>query len=119
MTNLLILVPIGLYCVYKKIFQKILKNFSSIASGVYSSYVSDLDNLKMNGSGLIWLVGYMLMDASLSVLLENSKISYGITDPIYSGDVRIPKNLIGVVFRIEQGAFLAFYIAAKKAFLGK
>ncbi|WP_327785863.1 hypothetical protein [Borreliella garinii] len=31
----------------------------------------------------------------------------------------MPKNLIGVVFRIEQGAFLAFYIAAKKAFLGK
>ncbi len=61
----------------------------------------------------------MLTDASLSVSLENSKISYGITDPIYSDDVLIPKNLIGVVFRIEQGAFLAFYIAAKKAFLGK
>nr|WP_308445715.1 BMP family ABC transporter substrate-binding protein [Borreliella garinii] len=96
-----------------------MKNFSSTASGVYSSYVSDLDNLKMNGSDLIWFVGYMLMDASLSVLLENPKISYGIIDPAYIDDVRISKNLIGVVFRIEQGAFLAFYIAAKKAFLGK
>ncbi|WP_275944890.1 BMP family ABC transporter substrate-binding protein [Borreliella bavariensis] len=29
------------------------------------------------------------------------------------------KNLIGVVFRIEQGAFLAGYIAAKKSVSGK
>ncbi len=99
--------------------ENIEKVFSSAASGVYSSYVSDLDNLKMNGSDLIWLVGYMLTDASLSVSLENPKISYGIIDPVYSDDVQIPKNLIGVVFRIEQGAFLAFYIAAKKSVSGK
>nr|WP_267505824.1 nucleoside ABC transporter substrate-binding protein BmpB [Borreliella garinii] len=99
--------------------ENIEKVFSSAASGVYSSYVSDLDNLKMNGSDLIWLVGYMLTDASLSVSLENPKISYGIIDPVYSDDVQIPKNLIGVVFRIEQGAFLAGYIAAKKSISGK
>ncbi|QFI14507.1 nucleoside ABC transporter substrate-binding protein BmpB [Borrelia sp. CA_690] len=93
--------------------------FSSAVSGVYSSYVSDLDNLKMNGSGLIWLVGYRLTDASLSVSLENPKINYGIIDPIYGDDVRIPKNLIGVVFKIEQGAFLAGYVAAKKSVSGK
>ncbi|AJA90203.1 membrane protein [Borreliella chilensis] len=99
--------------------ERIEKVFSKAASGVYSSYVSDLDNLKMNGSNLIWLVGYMLTDVSLSVPLENPKISYGIIDPVYSGDVRIPKNLIAVVFRIEQGAFLAGYIAAKKSVSGK
>ncbi len=27
--------------------------------------------------------------------------------------------MIGVLFKIEQGAFLAFYIAAKKSFFGK
>nr|WP_308445794.1 BMP family ABC transporter substrate-binding protein [Borreliella garinii] len=51
--------------------------------------------------------------------IRESKISYGIIDPAYSDDVRIPKNLIGVVFRIEQGAFLAFYISAKKSVSGK
>ncbi len=99
--------------------ESIEKVFSNAASGVYSSYVSDLDNLKMNGSDLIWLVGYMLTDVALSVSLENPKISYGIIDPLYSDDVQIPKNLIGVVFRIEQGAFLAGYIAAKKSVSGK
>ncbi|SCW31080.1 nucleoside-binding protein [Borreliella japonica] len=95
--------------------------FSSASSGVYSSYVSDLDSLKLNGSTLIWLVGYMLTDVSLSVSLENPKISYGIIDPVYRDrdDVQIPKNLIGVVFNIEQGAFLAGYIAAKKSVSGK
>lgn len=99
--------------------ESIEKVFSSAVSGVYSSYVSDLDNLKANGSDLIWLVGYMLTDASLSVSSENPKISYGIIDPIYGDDVQIPKNLIAVVFRVEQGAFLAGYIAAKKSFSGK
>ncbi|WNY68592.1 nucleoside ABC transporter substrate-binding protein BmpB [Borreliella lusitaniae] len=99
--------------------ESIEKVFSSAASGVYSSYVSDLDNFKMNGSDLIWLVGYMLTDVSLSASLENPTISYGIIDPIYGDDVQIPKNLIGVVFRIEQGAFLAGYIAAKKSVSGK
>ncbi|PRR00082.1 BMP family ABC transporter substrate-binding protein [Borreliella burgdorferi] len=93
--------------------------FSCAISGVYSSYVSDLDNLKRNGSDLIWLVGYMLTDASLLVSSENPKISYGIIDPIYGDDVQIPENLIAVVFRVEQGAFLAGYIAAKKSFSGK
>ncbi|EOA80186.1 nucleoside ABC transporter substrate-binding protein BmpB [Borreliella burgdorferi] len=93
--------------------------FSCAISGVYSSYVSDLDNLKRNGSDLIWLVGYMLTGASLLVSSENPKISYGIIDPIYGDDVQIPENLIAVVFRVEQGAFLAGYIAAKKSFSGK
>ncbi|WPM05933.1 nucleoside ABC transporter substrate-binding protein BmpB [Borreliella sinica] len=93
--------------------------FSSASSGVYSSYVSDLDNLKMNGSSLIWLVGYILTDVSLSVSSENPKINYGIIDPIYNDGVRIPKNLIGVIFKVEQGAFLAGYIAAKKSVSGK
>ncbi|WKC78857.1 nucleoside ABC transporter substrate-binding protein BmpB [Borreliella turdi] len=99
--------------------ESIEKVFSSAVSGVYSSYVSDLDNFKMNGSGLIWLIGYMLTDVSLSVSLENPEIRYGIIDPIYGDDVQIPKNLIGVVFKIEQGAFLAGYIAAKKSSSGK
>ncbi|WP_325064381.1 BMP family ABC transporter substrate-binding protein [Borreliella bavariensis] len=72
--------------------ENIEKVFSSANSGVYSSYVSDLDNLKINGSDLIWLVGYMLADASLSVSLDNPKISYGIIDPVYSDDVRILKK---------------------------
>ncbi|WKC77943.1 nucleoside ABC transporter substrate-binding protein BmpB [Borreliella turdi] len=99
--------------------ESIEKVFSSAVSGVYSSYVSDLDNFKMNGSGLIWLIGYMLTDVSLSASLENPEIRYGIIDPIYGDDVQIPKNLIGVVFKIEQGAFLAGYIAAKKSSSGK
>ncbi|MGF7101787.1 nucleoside ABC transporter substrate-binding protein BmpB [Borreliella kurtenbachii] len=99
--------------------ESIEKVFSSAVSGVYSSYVSDLDNLKTNGSDLIWLVGYRLTDASLSVSSENPKISYGIIDPIYGDDVQIPKNLIAVVFRVEEGAFLAGYVAAKKSFSGK
>ncbi|WNY64930.1 nucleoside ABC transporter substrate-binding protein BmpB [Borreliella carolinensis] len=99
--------------------ESIEKVFSSAVSGVYSSYVSDLDNLKRNGSDLIWLVGYRLTDASLLVSSENPEISYGIIDPIYVDDVHIPKNLIAVVFRVEQGAFLAGYIAAKKSFSGK
>ncbi|WKC90767.1 nucleoside ABC transporter substrate-binding protein BmpB [Borreliella carolinensis] len=99
--------------------ESIEKVFSSAVSGVYSSYVSDLDNLKRNGSDLIWLVGYRLTDASLLVSSENPEISYGIIDPIYVDDVHIPKNLTAVVFRVEQGAFLAGYIAAKKSFSGK
>ncbi|MCD2400698.1 nucleoside ABC transporter substrate-binding protein BmpB [Borreliella bissettiae] len=109
----------ALLCLKKDFPESIEKIFSSAVSGVYSSYVSDLDNLKRNGSDLIWLVGYRLTDASLLVSSENPEISYGIIDPIYVDDVHIPKNLIAVVFRVEQGAFLAGYIAAKKSFSGK
>ncbi|WP_325064247.1 BMP family ABC transporter substrate-binding protein [Borreliella bavariensis] len=68
------------------------KFFLVLPPGVYSSYVSDFDNLKMNGSDLIWLVGYMLADASLSISLENPKISYGIIDSVYIDNVRILKK---------------------------
>ncbi len=48
----------------------------------------------MNGSDLIWLVGYyILTEASLSVSLDNPKISYGIIDPVYSDNVRIFKKI--------------------------
>nr|WP_325064438.1 BMP family ABC transporter substrate-binding protein [Borreliella bavariensis] len=77
----------------EKDFPENIEKVFSATSGVYSSYVPDLDNLKMNGSDLIWLVGYMLTDASLSVSLENPKISYGIIDPVYSDDVRILKKI--------------------------
>ena len=78
-----------------------------------ANYASDLEGLKDKGSSVIWGVGYRLQEVIKQAALVNTDVNYGIIDIAYSADVSIPRNLIGLTFKVEEGAFLVGYIAAK------
>ncbi|APR64851.1 BMP family protein [Borrelia anserina] len=84
-----------------------------------SDYVADIGGMEESGSSLIWGVGFKFTDIFLQKSLENSNVNYGIVEGSYSGDVKLPDNLVNVNFRSEEGAFLAGYIAAKTSKTGK
>ncbi|AYE36256.1 BMP family ABC transporter substrate-binding protein [Borrelia turcica IST7] len=78
-----------------------------------ANYSSDLEGLKDKGSSVIWGVGYRLQEVIKQAALVNTDVNYGIIDIAYSTGVGIPRNLIGLTFKVEEGAFLVGYIAAK------
>ncbi|AJW73192.1 BMP family ABC transporter substrate-binding protein [Borrelia hermsii] len=84
-----------------------------------SDYLSDIGGLEESGASLIWGVGFRFTDAFLQKSLENSDVNYGIIEGSYAEDMELPKNLVNVNFRSEEGAFLAGYLAAKISKTGK
>ena len=65
---------------------------------------------------MIWGIGFKMADAILIAAKQNPKQKYGIID--YSYGDKTPKNVVGVMFKAEEGAFLAGYIAAKMSKTG-
>ncbi|WP_025406472.1 BMP family lipoprotein [Borrelia hermsii] len=84
-----------------------------------SDYLSDIGGLEESGSSLIWGVGFKLTDTFLQKSLENPDVNYGIIEGSYGEGVELPKNLVNVNFRSEEGSFLAGYLAAKMSKTGK
>jgi len=76
-----------------------------------SDYDSNLENLLDSQNDLIWGIGFKMADSLLKMAKRNPKQRYAIIDFSY-GD-KTPPNVIGVLFRAEEGAFLAGYIAGK------
>lgn len=81
-----------------------------------ADYPSNLETLLESKNDLIWGVGFKLADALLLAAKQNPKQKYAIID--YSYGDKTPSNVIGVLFKAEQGAFLAGYIAAKMSKTG-
>ncbi|AYE36257.1 BMP family ABC transporter substrate-binding protein [Borrelia turcica IST7] len=78
-----------------------------------SDYLGDIGGLEDGGSSLIWGLGFKFTDVFLQKARENANVNYAIIEGSYSADVELPKNLVNVNFRSEEGAFLVGYIAAK------
>ena len=76
-----------------------------------ADYPANLETLYDAKNDLIWGIGFKMADAILIAAKQNPKQKYAIID--YSYGAKTPKNVIGVMFKAEEGAFLAGYIAAK------
>ncbi|AHH09550.1 BMP family lipoprotein [Borrelia parkeri] len=84
-----------------------------------SDYLADIGGLEEGGSSLIWGVSFKFTDTFLQKALENTNVNYGIIEGAYAEGVELPKNLVNVKFRSEEGAFLVGYLAAKASKTGK
>ena len=76
-----------------------------------ADYQANLETLYDGGNDLIWGIGFKMADAVLKAAKQNPKQKYAIID--YSYGDKTPSNVVGVMFKAEEGAFLAGYIAAK------
>ncbi|MDO9183994.1 MAG: BMP family ABC transporter substrate-binding protein [Bacteriovorax sp.] len=76
-----------------------------------ADYQSNLETLYDAGNDLIWGIGFKMADAILKAAKQNPKQKYAIVD--YSFGDKTPPNVVGVMFKAEEGAFLAGFIAAK------
>lgn len=78
-----------------------------------ADYAANLDTLLEANNDLIWGIGFKMADAILKAAKQNPKQKYAIID--YSYGDKTPTNVVGVMFKAEEGAFLAGYIAAKSS----
>ncbi len=76
-----------------------------------ADYQANLETLYDAGNDLIWGIGFKMADAVLKAAKQNPKQKYAIID--YSFGDKTPPNVVGVMFKAEEGAFLAGFIAAK------
>lgn len=81
-----------------------------------ADYPANLETLFDAKNDLIWGIGFKMADAILTAAKQNPNQKYAIID--YSYGTKTPKNVIGVMFKAEEGAFLAGYIAAKMSKTG-
>jgi basic membrane protein A len=76
-----------------------------------ADYPANLETLYDAGNDLIWGIGFKMADSILKMAKQNPKQKYAIVD--YSFGDKTPPNVLGVMFKAEEGAFLSGYIAAK------
>ena len=81
-----------------------------------ADYPANLETLLDAKNDMIWGIGFKMSDAILIAAKQNPKQKYGIID--YSYGDKTPKNVVGVMFKAEEGSFLAGYIAAKMSKTG-
>ena len=76
-----------------------------------ADYPANLETLYEAGNDLIWGIGFKMADSVLKMAKQNPKQKYAIID--YSFGDKTPPNVLGVMFKAEEGAFMAGFIAAK------
>lgn len=76
-----------------------------------ADYPANLETLYDAQNDLIWGIGFKMADIILKAAKQNPKQKYAIID--YSFGDKTPPNVVGVMFKAEEGAFLAGFIAAK------
>lgn len=81
-----------------------------------ADYPANLETLYDAKNDLIWGIGFKMADAILIAAKQNPKQKYAIID--YSYGAKTPPNVLGVMFKAEEGAFLAGYISAKMSKTG-
>lgn len=76
-----------------------------------ADYVVNLQSMLEGKNDLIWGIGFKMSEAIKRAAKENPKQKFAIID--YSFEKENLPNVVGVMFKAEEGAFLAGYIAAK------
>ncbi|UPA17252.1 BMP family ABC transporter substrate-binding protein (plasmid) [Borrelia coriaceae] len=74
----------------------------------------DVLALQNEGANFIWFISSYFSDMAIRFAYENPHIFYGMVDNLGHEDKdKLPKNLVSMVFRSEEGSFLAGYLASK------
>ena len=76
-----------------------------------ADYTPNMETLLDAGNDLIWGIGYKMADKVLDVARFNPGQKLGIIDYDYGEET--PQNLVGVLFREQEAAFLVGYIAGE------
>lgn len=84
---------------------------SYVESRQSSDYSINMDRLADENMDLIWAIGFSLADVLKRAAETNPELNYAIIDYSY-GDETL-ENVTGVMFRAEESAFLAGYVAGK------
>ncbi len=84
---------------------------SYVESRQSSDYPINMDRLADENVDLIWAIGFSLADVLKRAAETNPELNYAIIDYSYGEDTL--ENVTGVVFRAEEAAFLAGYVAGK------
>jgi len=83
---------------------------SYIESSQTSDYATNMKQFQTEGNDLLFGIGFTMGDTVLTEAQNNPNQKYAIIDYSYQ---QTPSNLVGVLFKEEQGSFLAGYIAGK------
>lgn len=82
---------------------------SYVESKQTSDFAINLEMLADGSSDLIYGIGLNMMDAITEVSARNLDKNFAIVDYAFADD--IANNVTGIVFRAQEGAFLAGYVA--------
>ena len=83
-------------------------DISYVESVQESDYPANLDKLVDNGNDLIWGVGFALSEAVTTAAEMNPDSEFAIIDHAFENTL---PNVTGVMFRAQEGSFLAGYAA--------
>jgi basic membrane protein A len=76
-----------------------------------ADYIPNLTTLARGGYQLVVAVGFLMTDAVDTVAPRFPKTKFAIIDVPWEALKHHPKNVVGLVFRQEQGGYLAGYLA--------
>lgn len=100
----------------KKAEDDLLVSVSYKESFQYDDYLSNINLLENENNDLIIGIGFTMGDVILTTAQNNLEQNFAIIDYAYN---ETPENLTGIVFKEEEGSFLAGYIAGKMTKTGK
>jgi basic membrane protein A and related proteins len=82
-----------------------------LTSTANSQYVPNLSSLARQHYDLVVAVGFLMADAVDTVAKRYPDVTFAIIDYPWEGLKSKPKNVVGLVFKQEQGGYLAGYLA--------
>jgi basic membrane protein A len=82
-----------------------------LTSSANAQYVPNLSTLARQNYNLVVAVGFLMADAVDTVAQRFPKTKFAIIDYPWAGLKHKPKNVVGLMFKQEQGGYLAGYLA--------
>jgi basic membrane protein A len=83
----------------------------ALTSKANSDYVPNLSSLARQNYDLVVAVGFLMADAVDTVAQKFPKTKFAIIDYPWAGLKHKPKNVVGLMFKQEQGGYLTGYLA--------
>jgi len=81
-----------------------------------ADYMPNMESALDDGNDLIWGIGFMMADSILEEAKNNPDQKYAIIDSSFEDT---PSNLVGVLFKANEGSYLVGYIAGRMTKTGK
>jgi basic membrane protein A len=97
----------------KKLEKELGATTTYIESRTPSDYEPNLASLARQGYDVVWGIGFLMADAMKKVSQQFPNTRFGIIDNGYSDDeYKAMKNVLGVLFKEQEGSFLVGVLAA-------
>lgn len=101
------------YVGLKRLEKELGSKITYIESKTPSDYEPNLASLARQGYDVVWGIGFLMADAVKKVATQYPAVKFGIIDSAYSDDeYKAMKNVLGVLFKEQEGSFLMGVLAA-------